>query len=243
MFAPEIGASVLAQREWCNSDFAVMCVLFDLPDAHGKLSVGDFERARLQVDPYADDTVLVQDKLQEIINLMPKLFSHMLAAQAQMTRQFRIFQLAAQTYRANWQTAWKLQWREREDARQVTFSSAGECVPLCTWKERVTAALIACHQQDGLTKDGALLGPVWPQTVSAAAAGPAVAALPYTLRPRAQSRHAKKAWPHPGPTVPSAYGSCKVSSRVLRSIPLPLPSPALCAAPRGSATRRHTYEV
>ena len=171
VFAPEIGASVLAQREWCNSDFAVMRALFNLPEALGTLSVGEFERAALNVDPYKDDASLVRDKLQEVINLQLKVFSDMLAARAQMTRQFRIFQLATQTYRANWQTAWELQWREREDARQMLFSPAGEYVPLRTWKEKVQAALIACHQQDGLTKDGALLGPVSPQTAAYLKAG------------------------------------------------------------------------
>ena len=96
-----------------------MRALFNLPETLGTLSVGEFERACLIVDPYKDDDMFVRDKLQELINLMPKVFSDLLAARAQMTRQFRTFQLATQTYRANWQTAWELQWprREREDAR------------------------------------------------------------------------------------------------------------------------------
>ena len=50
---------MLEQREWCISCFAFMRVLFDLPEASGALSVSEFERASLVVDPYADGNTFV----------------------------------------------------------------------------------------------------------------------------------------------------------------------------------------
>jgi len=74
-------------------------------------------------------------------------------------RAFDMYTLATQTMGTSWLTVRQLVWRESHDASRAQYDPTHK--PLATWGDKVTAALVACKQV-GLTKDGALLGPVAP---------------------------------------------------------------------------------
>jgi len=159
------------------------------------VSAVDFASAELQV--WADESASHEECTQlmvEVVGLFEEIRTLTTRLRKACSHMMCIYVLAHHTTGAGWDTVAQLCYREEWDRKMLAVQDG--FVPLRTWEEKVTAAMLWCKQDKHLSKDGVPLGPVCPR-------------LAWKFSPRAGSSPRERARPRlaPGNFVHPAEGS------------------------------------
>jgi hypothetical protein len=163
-FMPEISACVLAIRQLLLAVNPLLSLIYECGEsAPDKMTAAAFLAHSLVVDPQDQGIpeVRLRDHLMAVLDCVCKIQPLAARAGASSTRCYEAYKLMTRTKFADELTLIQLQSREAHDSRSAAMLEVHQ--PLTKWMDKVTAALIACEQQQAMTKEGHLLGPVDPR--------------------------------------------------------------------------------